>query len=80
MWFRWRRQQRFPTRSPSFCSSGARRLIEAAVTAEFEEFLGAFEAEKLADGRRRVVRNGHLPERRILTRDRRGGRAGAQGA
>ena len=47
--------------------SGARRLIEAAVTAEFEEFLGAFEAEKLADGRRRVVRNGHLPERQILT-------------
>ena len=47
--------------------SGARRLIEAAVTAEFEEYLGAFEDQQLADGRRRVVRNGHLPERQILT-------------
>ena len=47
--------------------SGARRLIEAAVTAEVEEFLGAFEAQKLGDGRRRVVRNGHLPERQLLT-------------
>ena len=37
------------------------------MTAEFEEYLGAFEADKLADGRRRVVRNGHLPERQILT-------------
>ena len=46
---------------------GARRLIEAAVSSEFEEFLSAFEEEKLPDGRRRVVRNGHLPERRILT-------------
>ena len=47
--------------------SGARRLIEAAVAAEFEEFLAAFEQEKLTDGRRRVVRNGHLPERQTLT-------------
>ena len=46
---------------------GARRLIEAAVSAEFEEYLSAFEEEKFPDGRRRVVRNGHLPERRILT-------------
>ena len=46
---------------------GARRLIESAVSAEFEEYLGAFEGQRLADGRRRVVRNGHLPERRILT-------------
>ena len=45
----------------------ARRLIEAAVTAEFEEYLGAFEDQQLSDGRRRVVRNGHLPERQILT-------------
>ena len=31
---------------------GARRLIEAAVTAEFEEYLGTFEGQRLADGRR----------------------------
>ena len=47
--------------------SGARRLIEAAVSAEFEEYLSAFGHEKLPDGRQRVVRNGHLPERKILT-------------
>ena len=42
--------------------SGAKRLIEAAVSAEFEEYLSAFGHEKLPDGRQRVVRNGHLPE------------------
>ena len=42
--------------------SGARRLIEAAVSAEFEEYLSEFGHEKLPDGRQRVVRNGHLPE------------------
>ena len=47
--------------------SGARRLVEAAVSAEFEEYLSAFGHEKLPDGRQRVVRNGHLPERKILT-------------
>ena len=38
--------------------TGARRLIEAAVTAEFEEYLSGFVQEKLPDGRQRVVRNG----------------------
>ena len=44
-----------------------RRLIEAAVAAEFEEFLTGFAEERLPDGRQRVVRNGHLPRREILT-------------
>ena len=47
--------------------TGARGLVEAAVSAEFEEYLSAFVQEKLPDGRQRVVRNGHLPERKILT-------------
>ena len=47
--------------------TGAPRLIEAAVSAEFEEYLSAFVQEQLPDGRQRVVRNGHLPERKILT-------------
>ena len=37
------------------------------MSAEFGEYLSAFEEEKLPDGRRRMVRNGHLPERQILT-------------
>ena len=47
--------------------TGARRLIEAAVAAEFEECLTGFADDQLPDGRRRVVRNGHLPRREILT-------------
>ena len=47
--------------------TGARRLVEAAVSVEFEEYLSAFVQEQLPDGRQRVVRNGHLPERKILT-------------
>ena len=47
--------------------SGARRSIGAAVSAKFEEYLSAFMDEKLPDGRQRVVRNRHLPVRRILT-------------
>ena len=47
--------------------TGARRLIEVAVAAEFEEYLSGFSAERLADGRQRVVGNGHLPWREILT-------------
>ena len=47
--------------------SGAWRLVEAAVRAELEEHLSAFVHEKLPDGRQQVVRNGHLPERKILT-------------
>ena len=47
--------------------AGARRLIEAVVRAEFEEHLSSFGHEKLPDGHQRVVRNGRLPERKILT-------------
>ena len=47
--------------------SGARKLIEAAVAAEFDEYLAAFDDQKLADGCQRVVRNGYLPERQVLT-------------
>ena len=45
----------------------ARQWIEAAVSAEFQEYLSAFGSEKLPDGRQQVVRTGHLPERQILT-------------
>ena len=40
--------------------SGARRLIEVAVSAEFEQYLSGFVHEKLPDGvkRQRLVRNG----------------------
>ncbi|MBY4638694.1 IS256 family transposase [Gluconacetobacter entanii] len=46
---------------------GARKLIEQAVEAELATFLAAFAKDRLDDGRARLVRHGHLPEREILT-------------
>ncbi|HBG96010.1 MAG TPA: IS256 family transposase [Chromatiaceae bacterium] len=47
--------------------SGARKLIEQAIEAELATLLAAFADHKLEDGRARLVRHGHLPEREILT-------------
>ena len=46
---------------------GARRLLAQAVEAEAEVFLAAMKQQRLADGRARVVRHGHGPERTIQT-------------
>ncbi|WP_425098683.1 IS256 family transposase [Tropicibacter sp. S64] len=46
---------------------GARKLIEQAVEAELATLLATFAEDRLADGRARLVRHGHLPEREILT-------------
>ena len=47
--------------------SGARRLLTQAIEAEAEAFLAAMKAERLPDGRERVVRHGHGPERQVQT-------------
>ena len=47
--------------------SGARRLLAQAIEAEAEAFLAAMKGERLADGRERVVRHGHGPERQVQT-------------
>jgi putative transposase len=46
---------------------GARRMLMQAIEAEVEAFLAAHAALADAQGRRRMVRNGHAPERRIQT-------------
>ncbi len=46
---------------------GARRLLAQAVEQEAEAFLAEMKAFKLADGRDRMVRHGHGPERNIQT-------------
>jgi transposase-like protein len=51
----------------SVLRDGARRLLAQAVEAEAEAFLSAMHGERLADGRARVVRHGHGPERMIQT-------------
>src|SRR5450756_1399368 len=47
--------------------SGARQLLAQAVEMEAEVFLAAMKDFKLPDGRGRVVRHGHGPERTIQT-------------
>ena len=46
---------------------GAQALVLQAVEAEFSAFLENHSQEKLRDGRKRVVRHGHLPERKVVT-------------
>src|SRR5215207_4268722 len=47
--------------------SGARRLLAQAVEAEAEAFLATMKGVRLPDGRERVVRHGHAPERLVQT-------------
>ncbi len=47
--------------------SGARRLLAQAIEAEAEAFLTAMKGVQLPDGRERLVRHGHGPERTIQT-------------
>jgi transposase-like protein len=59
----------FHARSPldELVREGARRMLQAAIDAEVDDFLAAH-ADRLDDqGRRLVVRNGALPAREILT-------------
>ena len=47
--------------------SGARRLLAQAVEAEAEAFLATMKGVRLPDGRERLVRHGHGPERQVQT-------------
>ena len=46
---------------------GARSLLAQAVEAEVAAFLGSHAEERTDEGRQRLVRHGHLPEREIMT-------------
>ena len=46
---------------------GARKLIEQAIHAELSALMNAYSGETLEDGRARLVRHGHLPEREVMT-------------
>ena len=46
---------------------GARRLLAQAIEAEAEAFLAAMREMRLPDGRERLVRHGHGPERQVQT-------------
>ncbi len=47
--------------------SGAQELIQQAVQVELEELLQQYTARLTTEGNAAVVRNGYLPERKILT-------------
>jgi putative transposase len=47
--------------------SGARRLLAQAVEAQAEAFLAEMKDLRLPDGRERLVRHGHGPQRQVQT-------------
>ena len=47
--------------------NGARKLLTQAVETEVAEFIGRYRDLVTDEGRQRVVRHGHLPEREIMT-------------
>ena len=51
----------------SLLREGAQRLLAEALQAEVEEYLDRFRSVVDTDGKRRVVRNGTLPERNVQT-------------
>jgi len=56
-----------PIRLTEGLRNGARALLAQAIEAEVEALLSR-QADKLTDdGRQRLVRHGHLPERELMT-------------
>ena len=47
--------------------SGAQQLIQQAVEAELSTLLENYSSERTEEGRARLVRHGHLPEREVMT-------------
>ena len=50
-----------------FIAQGARKILQAAIEQEIEAYLEAHRGRQSAQGRAAVVRNGHLPERQLIT-------------
>src|SRR3990167_2260618 len=50
-----------------FFRSSAQKMLKAAIEQEVQDFLGNYQNDLLEDGRKRLVRNGYLPERDIQT-------------
>src|SRR5205807_6561532 len=48
-------------------AEGARKLLQAAIENEVQEYLQAHGSRRTDDGVAVVVRNGHLPERDLVT-------------
>ena len=46
---------------------GAQKLLQSAIENEVTEYLHGFQSQRDEAGHQRVVRNGHLPERELIT-------------
>ena len=57
----------FDDRLTEVLRQGARTLLAQAVEAEVADFLAKHVGLRTEDGRQRLVRHGHLPEREIMT-------------
>ncbi len=59
----WEFRANFDSRSPldELVREGARRMLQAAMETEVDEFLATHADRRDDEGRRQVVRNGHLP-------------------
>jgi putative transposase len=59
----------FDQRSPldQLVHEGAQKMLQTAIEAEVDAFLAEYASRCDDQGRRLVIRNGHLPEREILT-------------
>ena len=62
-------QENSVPRSPlnELVQEGARRMLQAAIDAEVDDFLALHSTRVDSQGRRQVVRNGNLPSREILS-------------
>jgi putative transposase len=57
----------WPDRRATCLRNGAQALLAQAVEAEIAAFLSMYAENMTQDGRQRLVRHGHLPEREIIT-------------
>jgi hypothetical protein len=48
-------------------AEGARKMLQAAIENEVQEYLQAYGGRRTDNGQAVVVRNGHLPERDLVT-------------
>lgn len=62
-------RKQFDDRSPldGLVREGARRMLQEAINAEVESFIDQHRDRRDEQGRRLVIKNGHLPPREILT-------------
>ena len=62
-------REQFDEKSPldELVREGARRMLQSAIDAEVDAFIAQHSNRRDEQNRRQVVKNGHLPEREILT-------------